>query len=169
MSKWLKLITPGLSDQEYTKAVRVAEGNPTLAIKYLNSELEDEDLMEYFIHWARLCYELRKKMPHLIDWSDVMSKKSREDQKKFLLHGLDFFRSGLIDMSGAFELNHHSTEEKMHISKFSKLLNIENSTKIIASFEEANTDLQRFVNSKILFMNLSVKFGELINPKNVNL
>jgi len=169
MSTWLKSIKSGLSDDDYTKAVRIGEGNPSMALKSLKTELRDEDLTEYFIQWARICYESRKKMPDIIDWSDNMSRKNKEEQKNFLIYGLDFFRSGLIDMSGAIELNHHSREEKMHVSKFSKLLNPKNSTKIIASFEEANMALERFVNSKILFMNLSVEFGELINPKNVNL
>ena len=169
MSTWLKSIKSGHSDEEYTRAVRVGEGNPSMAFRALKTELRDKELTEYFLHWARLCYESRKKMPDIINWADANSRKSKEDQRNFLTYGLDFFRSGLVEMSGATELNHHSKEEKMHISKFSKLLNVENSTKIIAEFEEAFMALQRFANSKIMFMNLSIKFGELINPKNVNL
>ena len=134
----------------------MGEGNPSMAIRALNTELRDKDLTEYFIQWARLCYESRKKIPEIIDWADANSRKTKEDQRNFLIYGLDFFRSGLVEISGASELNHHSREEKMHILKFSKLLSVENSTKIISESEEASMALQRFANSKILFMNLSL-------------
>ena len=169
MGVWLKSAFPGKNDETYINAVKNAEGIPSVAIKALNSELTDSDLTNEFILWARLCYESRKKMPDLINWADDMARNNKEDQKKFLIYGLSFFRSGLINMAGVSDLNHGSAEELDHVSKFSKLLTVENSTRLISEFEDSIDALQRFANAKLLFMNLSIKFGEFINPKNVNL
>jgi DNA polymerase-3 subunit delta' len=75
----------------------------------------------------------------------------------------------MLKISDSSELNHLYPEEEQHVSKFAALLNHKSVILIINEINTAIYNLERNANAKILFLNLSVKFGKLINPKNVNL
>lgn len=169
LSKWLKDTNPGLSESDLTFALKYAEGNPLNASLALNKDSEQIGVTEDFIAWARLCYELGKKLPDLIKWSETMAGQKRNDQKDFLVYGMEFLRAGMLRISDTSELNHLYPEEEQHVSKFSALLNTKNVPLLIDEINSAIYNLERNANAKILFLNLSVKFGKLINPKNVNL
>jgi len=169
LKNWMKNTYPDLSESDLTFALKYSEGNPLNAIDTLKNESDSPKLTEDFIKWARLCYEMGKKLPDLIKWSEGMAGQKRNDQKSFLKYGMEFLRAAMLINNDSSELNHLYPEEEVHVTNFSTLLNNENSIALIGEINNAVYNLERNANAKILFMDLSIKFGRLINPKNVNL
>ena len=169
LSNWMKVSYPDMSESDLTFALKYSEGNPLSAMLALNKDSEQVRVTEDFISWARLCYDMGKKLPDLVKWSETMAGQKRNDQKDFLMYGMEFLRAGMLKNSESSELNHLYPDEEVHVTNFARLLTTEIVILLIEEINSAIYNLERNANAKILFLYLSIKFGKLINPKNVNL
>lgn len=169
MIEWLRSENPTVNESELIDAVKRAEGVPKRALDLLDENHDREELIQEFITWARLCYQAHKQMPGLIDFSEIISSWSREDQNRFIDYGIQFFRNGMMLNSDSRELVLSDENEIDHIGNFSKLLNSDNTGTLLEAFGEATTHLARYGNAKIIFLDLSLQFARNINAKNVHL
>jgi DNA polymerase-3 subunit delta' len=169
MTKWIQKVKPDLSEEKLQNVVKSANGNPLKALKSSDDELITPELTHFFINWARLCYKAYERMPELIKCAEDLATQPREEQNKLLNYGISFFRNSLLINNAADSLFHPHASEKDHIKNFAPLLKFENSAFLISQFEKAMRHLDRYANSKILFLDLSMSFAKNINVKNVNL
>lgn len=166
---WIKSMDESLSEQEVNSLVKNSGGNPLKISESLKNRSFSNEIGTKFLEWARLCYKAYEKMPELIEFSENLSTMQREEQNSILNYGIDFFRSGLMVNNSANELILAGTDDEKHIRNFAPLLNIKNSSKLISSFERSLYHLERYANTKILFLDLSIEFSKNINAKNVPL
>jgi DNA polymerase-3 subunit delta' len=158
-----------LSEDQLKAGINAADGNLNRLQEILKSEVSEESFTESFISWARLCYEAPKKMPQLIDMVEEINSLSKENQREFLNYSLRFFRASLLSNSKVDELAHPDENEISHLKKFAPLIKAENGSALIEVFNRAIYSLDRFANTRILFLNLSLEFARHLNPKNVHL
>ncbi len=169
MKDWVRTLRSNIAEHELEDTIRMAEGNPLKALKALNNNSGSSDLTDYFINWARLCYQAYDKMPELINYSEDISKKPREEQNQILKYGVGFFRNALLNNHGSLDLTYIKESEQKHVKNFAPLISVESCTKLMSKFEKSIDHLNRYANAKLVFLELSLEFARNINAKNVNL
>lgn len=163
---------PALSDEEVSgflqdrgveagKAQQLAylsEGNIQAALTLLKEEVDDQ--FTQFADWLRMCYS--DNGSQIIDFTEVAAKMGRENQKGFLRYGINLMRESLIILSGAAELVNLPEQEKTFITNFSRVLNMPKAEAIIAELEKAHFHVERNANPKILFLDVSLQFVNIL-------
>ena len=71
-------------------------------------------------------------------------------------------RESLIILSGAAELVNLPEQEKTFITNFSRVLNLPKAEAIIAELEKAHFHVERNANPKILFLDVSLQFVNIL-------
>ena len=116
-----------------------------------------------FIQWMRMCYQ--KDFFKLEKWVADIGRIGRERQKNFLTYGLHIFRECLISNYADASLVRLHGEEEGFVQKFKPFVNTANAMQLIEEFEEAVVDIGRNGNSRVVFMDLSLKVMKLLTMK----
>jgi DNA polymerase-3 subunit delta' len=112
----------------------------------------------------RNCYS--KKVSALFSWANEMAEQTRERQKQFLNYSLNQVRQNLIlNYSTNSELCQLTEKERAFSLKFSPFINHLNVEDLMQELERAFVCINQNVNSKILFMDLSIKVFRLLQRK----
>ncbi len=157
--------------QRFRQIATLADGNLNQAIK-LMSEVE-EDSHQLFRDWMRLCYT--RNYTKLVEMNDQIQKIGKESQKGLMQYGLSMMRETLMllaaedlqDDSGAVitaekQLIRVLGEELKFVTNFSKVMNFEKVERISQLFSQAHYHLERNANPKIVFLDISLKIGQMI-------
>ena len=169
--------TEGVSDpedtrfQRYRQIATLADGNLNQALKLIH-EVE-EDSHQLFRDWMRLCYT--RNFTKLIEMTDQIQKMGKEAQKGLMQYGLSMMREtlmllaaeGLQEDSGETiaaekQLIRVQGEELKFVSNFSKVMNFEKVERISQLFSQGHYHLERNANPKIVFLDISLKIGQMI-------
>lgn len=169
--------TEGVSDpedarfQRYRQIATLADGNLNQALKLIQ-EVE-EDSHQLFRDWMRLCYS--RNFTKLVEMTDQIQKIGKEAQKGLMQYGLSMMREtlmllaaeGLQEDSGETiaaekQLIRVQGEELKFVSNFSKVMNFEKVERISQLFSQGHYHLERNANPKIVFLDISLKIGQLI-------
>lgn len=140
-----------------------ANGNLFKAFNLVEDPHNEEQFMDVFHQWMRLCYTV--DYLNLEKWIDEIHKLGRVVQKSFLEYGLRIFRECIIYNYSSSSVNRLNKNEYAFNEKFSKFIHGGNIVDIISIFEHTHTSILRNGNSKIAFMNLSLKICNLIKLK----
>ncbi|HAR19308.1 MAG TPA: DNA polymerase III subunit delta [Cytophagales bacterium] len=146
---------------ESSKAVqiaRLADGSMNEAIK-LSADMPDDNLTK-FREWFRLCYG--QKYTELVAWADDFQSMGKEPQKNLLQFGLVMLRETLVWNFGDESLVRLTKDEKDFVEKFSKIVQPQKVEKISHWINEAHYQLERNVNPKMVFLDLSIMIGKTI-------
>jgi DNA polymerase III subunit delta' len=111
----------------------------------------------------RKCY--KKDVLGIIRWSDGMNELNRDDKKYFLNYAMDQVRQNLIRNYTGEELTRLNTSEKEFSDKFAPFINDLNAEQMLERMQLAFRDVDRNVNTKILFADLSFKLHYLLTMK----
>ena len=153
----------GYPEDEVKKVLPSATGNITLGLKNLEESMSGEFSSGEFREWMLMCF--RGKYKELSEFVSKTARMSRPKQKQMLAYGLTLSRNCLLSVYGRTDLlSIIDREEAEFVQKISRYLNEKNAIAYAALFEEAIQHIDRNANAAIIFMDVSVRAGRLLNP-----
>jgi DNA polymerase-3 subunit delta' len=154
----------GYDPEQAHKVLNSASGNVNKAINILEESISGDFSSAEFREWMLLCYQ--RKYKAMTDFVAKTSRKSRAGQKQLLAFGLSLARNCLLSRYGRDELlSFPDGEEEKFTLNFSKFINEKNALDYAAVFEEAIFHIDRNGSAAIIFMDVSLKVAQLLNPR----
>lgn len=142
--------------EQLQQVVTLADGNIHQARELI--ENNQKNLWTQFVTWMRLCY--KQDLAELVTQADTFQQLDKEAQKSFLVYALHAFRETLVIDLGRPELLKSSQEEQNFLEKFKRTLQDEQIKHFTGLVNQAYYHLERNANSKILWLNLSMKIAQ---------
>lgn len=147
-----------LSPDKANDLAFIAEGNMNKAIDMLqhgSTNLHDEVLT-----WFRICYSNKAK--DFVDWVDQFAKKSKDEQKGFILYALNFFRE--IARVGILPENKLRIQEReiQTAKKIAGIINFEKIEKLNNILTDTIYYIERNANIKVLMMETNISFKNVL-------
>ena len=140
-----------------------ANGNFSKALELVNTPESDEQFIDVFQKWMRICYAA--DFLKIEKWVNEIDKLGRIAQKNFLEYGLRIFRECVVYYYVTAEMNRLNQKEEIFNENFAKFIHGGNILEIIDIFEHTHTAIWRNANGKIAFMNLSLTICNLLKSK----
>jgi DNA polymerase-3 subunit delta' len=147
-----------ISPEDAGRLVAMSDGNYNTALRLYSAE--ENNYTEEFISWMRLCF--KPDMGGVLKWVEKMATTGRENQKNFLLYGLNLFRQCLLQREGLPQLTKVLDSEKDFIRGFANFVGPANIQELSEAFSTAHYHIERNANPKILLFNLSLLVNELL-------
>lgn len=155
-----------VSDKEALEIAKLSDGNFTRALSMIRESEGAAENFSAFQNWMRVCY--KRDVAAALDIVDIVSSWGRERQKNFLQYGLNMVRECIMYNYSGAALVKLGGEQYDFASKFSQFINHNNCIQVTNELNKAHYELERNVNFKILFFDLSLKFFGLIRQSQVN-
>ena len=144
-----------ISAEKSDQLAHLADGSLRTAIQ-INDE-SDINLHSMFIDWMRQCFQ--NNFIELSGLSEKFAALSKSGQKSLFLYGLEVLREALVANQGEQSLFRMTGEALSFVKNFSKSLNTSIIEEMSSKLSDAHYHLERNVNAKIVFMNLSILFS----------
>lgn len=153
-----------LSENQATEYSFLADGN-LIEAKVLLQDTPNNNA-SYFTEWLRMGYG--NKVPAMIDFTEVVAKWGRENQKNFLKYGINFLRECSLLLSGADDLVKLPTDTlSIAVKLTTNVLNLAMVEALISELEQAHYHIERNANPKILFLDVSLQLVKIIKFKSL--
>ncbi len=151
-----------LESQDAAIISKIVDGNIVEAIRMADNTKDVIFYFENFANWMRLCYT--RNFSDLIVWIDEMAKKTvgREKLKKFFTFSLRMARNSLLINLNSSSIMAVPNNEAGFLEKFHPFINERNILTINEEFNKALYHVERNINPKMLFMDLSFKMMKLL-------
>lgn len=147
--------------KQANKIAKYADGSMGKAIKMIKDEVDTGT--EVFVDWMRTAY--KAELATLVGMADQFSKYSRAEQVALLNHGLDISREIMLNKFEVEELKRVSDEDAKFLVGFSKLFDGDKIQEYSDLLNEAIYHIERNLNVKILFLDLSLKLAKVLRRK----
>ncbi|MDR1725549.1 MAG: hypothetical protein LBR28_04070 [Bacteroidales bacterium] len=153
----------GLSEDVAKQQAIIAEGS---LIKIRNIANTDNRFEEFIVEWTRNTFSIYKDISPIINMADEFAAWGREQQRLFFTMAINVFRKSMYINMGINNSNDFfEIKDDKFKTNFPKLINPNVCEKIYKLIEEADYHIQRNANPKILFLDLSIKTGEVISMR----
>lgn len=141
--------------------LEAAEGNVINALNIVNQSVQKQVFAEMFVVWTRQLFKLQ--MLSLSKWVEKASAMGREQQKQFLNYALESFRACFLKTVAGVNLSYQLDfgDEKFN-NAFPGRITERNIEMIEKSINKTIYAIERNVNSKLLFMDLSFSISKLL-------
>ena len=146
----------------------LVDGNINEALQLAEHVEDSEQNTLNFVHWMRLCFSALqvKDIDKLVQWSEMMAKAGRENQKSFLLFVSNVMRDALLKNYGVEKMMKMNVSgHNFTMEKFAPYIHAENCIEIISELNMAQLHIERNANPKILFLDTSFKIARLLHKK----
>jgi DNA polymerase III subunit delta' len=143
------------------KITQLAEGNINLALKLLDNE--EDNNSQFFTGWMRECF--KKNYGALVAMADDYHALDKLTQKNIVTYSVNMMRETLLNLSGAQEINRTRGEELKFVTDFSKVMNLQKIEQSFKLLNDASYHLERNGSAKMIFLDLSLKLSQTINPQ----
>ena len=167
-----ELMKKGAGEKTSYKISKQANGSWTKALEILNDNKSEINFQKDFVEWVRTAFMAKKNkssVQKLINWSEKMAGKGREEQKYFLSYVLEIFRQAMMINYGNPHLQFiDMSQVKFQLDKLAPFIHNANIEEIFHLIEKANYSIERNANSKLVFINLSLSLTKLIHKKEVS-
>ena len=151
-----------IEDPQAKRVTYLADGNMREAIRLLSEE--DQDHESKIRDWLRACYG--SKLQDMIRLSDEFSGLSRELQKSLLQYSLSILRDSLIYKTvGEDLLRVDETSQDDMVQRFSNVIDFTKISKMSHVLNEAYAQIERNINSKIVFVDTSFQLTHIFKSK----
>jgi DNA polymerase-3 subunit delta' len=163
------------SKKGYTRdeAIEIASITDNNLIDAFSMDKREVTEKEYFSHFVlmmraayRICYHTNNlgtvNFPEIAALIKSLTGWGREKQKSFLRYALTLVRKCILTNCGASSLVKSSSEEAEWLVKFSPFINRNNGAKIVEVVNEAIRNIEQNANDDILFTDLILLLGQLI-------
>ncbi len=160
------LVDRGYSKELSNKASIACDGSYNSALSFVKGRENEIIFEQWFQSWVRSAFKVKKNREsvlELIEWSNSLSKKGRETQKKFLIYSLEIFRQALLTNYGLKEITSYSPSNDFNFAAFSAFISGVNIEGLSDELEKACFQIQSNGNPKMIFMDLSLKLTRLIH------
>ena len=142
-------------------AAFIAEGNMQKAFDII--EHDKTHMNEDVLTWFRICYA--NKADAFVSWIDEFSKKSKDDQKGFLIYALNFFREiARVNILPENQLRIQENEIQT-AKKIAGILNFEKIEKLNNILTDTIYYIERNANIKVLMMDTNISFKNVLREK----
>ena len=145
------------SNEEANRLAYFAEGSMRKAIN-LSDGFED-DTQELFKEWFRHCYTY--DFEALVTLADNFQKRGKEFQLELLGSASRIIREALVHNVPVTELARMPDNEQSFIEKFSGVFDERKVAALYPKLDEAAYHIERNVNPKILFLDLSLTIAQI--------
>lgn len=142
---------------------KLSEGNFAYATEMVSMGHDEEELMDNFRAWMLLCFT--RNVSGINNWVEDTAGIGRVRQINFLKYALSTFRKALLQNFNELNVAPVLEHEKEFLFKFSKFIHEGNTMQLIEEFNLAIQHIERNVNAKIVFMDLSLKVLQLLIKK----
>jgi DNA polymerase-3 subunit delta' len=139
---------------------------------YTNRQISDNhdfssDYEVLFLDWVRAAFKVKgnkSAINELIQFSEKISKKTREEQKDFLTYCSTVFRDSFLLNYKAID-NSEKYLNGLILEKFSPFVHEENIEDFYYEVQKGFADIERNGNPKIIFLDISIKLTRLLHVK----
>lgn len=154
-----------LNEQQAEKYANLAEGNLSKAVDLIKRSEEDELFFELFKQWMRACY--KADIHAMSTWVEDASRSpmGRESRKRFLIYALEVMREGILINYTEGKLQRMLGAEQAFMQNFAPFVHSENIVEITKVLNDAHYHISRNAYPKIVFMDMSMKFANLLRVK----
>jgi DNA polymerase-3 subunit delta' len=158
------LIKEEISPERAKLAAAFANGNWWRALQFAENDHFNQGLDVFFQQWMRMCY--KKDLFQLTELSTSFQGWGREVQKQFFEYALEQVRQNLMKNYVGEDLVQMTPGEWEFATKFSKFINHFNIEDLMNAIAKANYYIARNVNSKLLFVQLSLDVHQMLRRNN---
>ena len=144
----------GVQGEQADEIVRLASGNVIRALETIYVDDEAKRFFDWFVSLMRLSYQ--RKIKEMKAWSDSVAETGRETQKKFLSYCQNMIRENFIYNLHVPQLNYMSRSESEFARRFAPFVNEKNVMDIMRKLSDAERDIERNVNAKMVFFDLAL-------------
>jgi DNA polymerase-3 subunit delta' len=154
-----------LSHADAARIAYLADGNYNAALKLIAESPEENLHLQKFREWMRMIFKV--DIVGVVSWVEEIanSKVGRENQKAFLLYGLNILRECLVEMYGDKKLLRVDGEELDFVKKLSTLIDGNVCQKLSDELNEAILHIERNGSGKLIFTDLSLKCMKIVKQK----
>ena len=159
------LLNKAIDVQKAGEIARLADGDYHLA-EELSVELSGDDTFDKtFLTWMRLCFNPARNMEALMGWVEEMATYKREEQKQFLYAAIQMVRECMMVNLADPTLVKLEPQQIKSLEKFLPFVNARNMTPFVDELAKAHYHIERNAQAKILFLDLSLKLGNILQIK----
>lgn len=164
-----KLQSLGATKELAEKITLSTGGDFIQAKKQLLANDESIEFFELFKKWMRVCWKV--EIQEINAWVEQVCKSDfgREKQKRFIEYAIKIMREGLMKNYLGSGLQTMYGEEALFMKNFAPFVHSNNILPMSEILNEAHYHISRNAYGKILFMDLSMKFANMLHIKNVHL
>jgi len=155
----------GCDAEQAMKFAKVAEGDLIVAKGMVEQADEATLFFEMFKSWMRACYKADIQAMHKWVEEAASKKLGREGQKRFLSYALEVMREGILIDYTANKLRRFYGKEADFINNFAPFVHSENIIALMELLNDAYYHINRNAFAKIVFMDMSMKFANLLRVK----
>lgn len=137
----------------------MSEGNINKAIKL--TEGVENPIFEDFRAWLLNCYN--GNMENIFAFTEKLTEGGKDYFKIFLTYGLHIIRATMVSAHQP-EKDWLTPNENEFVNKLSKFIHIENVQEIYKAFNNSIFETERYVNVKLIYINLSLKLKNSMKP-----
>ena len=162
------LTNRGVEQAKAKMISNLVDGNINEALQLAEHVEDSEQNTLNFVQWMRLCFSALqvKDIDKLVQWSEMMAKAGRENQKSFLLFASNVMRDALLKNYGVEKMMKMNVSgHNFTMEKFAPFIHAENCMEIISELNMAQLHIERNANPKILFLDTSFKIARLLHKK----
>jgi DNA polymerase-3 subunit delta' len=157
----------GLDKEAAMKISLMADGSVAQARALIGEDAQQDFYFEAFSEWARFCF--KPDIQEILSWVDKMAALGREKQKRFFQYALMLFRESILQNYHVGQLSRLIGKEADFKNKFAPFVHHNNVTLLSEQLEKASYHIERNANTKVVFLDLSLKVVKLLKIKSVPL
>lgn len=144
----------GVDAGQAAEIARISSGNVVKAIGAIHVDDETRMFFDLFVRLMRLSYQ--KKIKEMKEWSEEVAELGREAQKKFLAYCQRMLRENFVSNFHVPELVYMTSGEKDFSRRFAPFINERNVISMMQKFSDAERDIERNVNAKMVFFDMAL-------------
>lgn len=149
-----------LEPSRAARIAQLADGNLSLATRLL--EKEEDNNAQVFTDWMRACFN--KNYGTLLSFADQYHGMDKLSQRNLMNYSINMMRETMLHVAGANAINRTRGDELEFVQRFSKVMNLEKIERSFNLINEASYHLERNGSAKMIFLDLSLKVSETLNP-----
>jgi len=146
-----------LPTEQAEMAAYLADGNLAKAIEQAGEV--DTAANDFFKQWMRACF--KSDFTQLTEFTELFHKRTKDDQRALLHYGLNVVREAILVGQGQAQLMRVNDSERQFVTNFAKVVDLVKADRLHILFSGALNHLERNMNPKILFSNLSFSIAKL--------
>ena len=152
--------------EQMEKLAHLADGDLNLAKHLLDDQDTISASINFFIRWMRACFVLNLEI--LQELSEEFNALGREQQKALLAQSETIIRKVLMYRTLPETKDKLLKEELDFVHKFSRFIEIENTSTMLEALNEAHYHIERNANARITFTDLSFQLSESLMSQAMN-
>ncbi len=150
----------GIEESDAKTIAHISNGSFTNAIKIIQSENDQSQLLTLFQDMMRASYS--RKISSIKEIANKISQIGREMQKSFLLYSMRLFREYFVSNLNEPEMIYLNREESIFGERFAVYINEHNIQELNDEFSLAYRQIEQNGNAKIIFLDLCLKITMLL-------